>query len=275
MLIDEPVQLGRWRRFAEPAVVLWIAAATGAGWWGRVDLDLGRGTAQQHAADRVVALLVALPLVGAAGVIAVDVLAGVVRQVWLGRAVPWPLSRLLRRSRLHRWQTADTGVQAATDGDRRRRLAGRRARIALAEPRSPTWTGDRMTALESRVRNTYGLDLPSAWPRLWLVLPDAVRAELRHAAGLWHAAARWIAWAVLYAVLALTWWPLAILSALTLIAAVRAGRGATALITDLMEAAVDLHGPALAAQLGCADGAGPDLTPDTGTRINRVTRKAV
>jgi hypothetical protein len=153
------------------------------------------------------------------------------------------------------------------------RFAGRRARIALAEPQSPTWMGDRMMAVDSRVRNTYGLDLPSAWPRLWLLLPDGVRAELRHAAGDWHASVRWGAWAVLYALLALTWWPLAILAAVTLIAAVQAGRGATALLTDLMEATVDLHGPTLAAELGCADGAGPDLNHDTGKKVNRVTRK--
>jgi hypothetical protein len=39
--------------------------------------------------------------------------------------------------------------------------------------------GDRVAALETRVRNEYELDFPAAWPRLWLVIPEPSRAELR------------------------------------------------------------------------------------------------
>jgi hypothetical protein len=47
-----------------------------------------------------------------------------------------------------------------------------------AEDRSP---GDRIHAIEQVALDRYGLDLTFAWPRLWLVLPENVRAELNAA----------------------------------------------------------------------------------------------
>jgi hypothetical protein len=277
MLIDEPVEPRRWQRFAEPAVVLWISACSCAVWWGRLDLGVGPrpGMEPQSVAGDIGASLVALVLIGASGAVVAEILSRLVRQVWLGRVVPWPLSRCLRQLRRYRWCAAARGVTASEDSAIQQRHARRRVRIALSEPRSPTWIGDRVMALESRVREVYGLDLPSAWPRLWLVLPGPVRAELRSAARLWYGSARWAAWAVLYAVPALLWWPLAILAAVTLIAAVQTGRRATASLTDLMEAAVDLHGAALAAALGCVDGDGPALSPPISAKVNRLNRKGV
>ncbi|MEK8169407.1 hypothetical protein NKH77_05185 [Streptomyces sp. M19] len=61
-------------------------------------------------------------------------------------------------------------------------LTAARDRIALAEPRRPTWMGDRLLAVAVRVRDTYDLDLATAWPRLWLVVPPGAGANWsRHA----------------------------------------------------------------------------------------------
>ncbi|HZN76492.1 MAG TPA: hypothetical protein VFC00_33100, partial [Micromonosporaceae bacterium] len=176
MLTDEPLEPGQWRRFVEPAAVLWLVAGAGAIRWGRLDLCQNLRDA---AAGQVLENIAALALLTAAGVIVVDLLAWAVRQVWLGRAVPWPLSTLLLRRRRRRWHAAGHGIDPAADPEAVQRFARRRTRIALTEPQSPTWIGDRIMAASTRVRNAYGLDLPSAWPRLWLLLPDAGRAELR------------------------------------------------------------------------------------------------
>ncbi|MEV4630656.1 hypothetical protein AB0J90_30770 [Micromonospora sp. NPDC049523] len=186
-----------------------------------------------------------------------EVLTEPMRRLWLGGCLPGPMSRLLRRWRTRRWQAASPR---------------HRVRIALAEPRSPTWIGDRRLALESRIRHEYGLDLASVWPRLWLVLPESTRAELRRAEQTFHDATRWAAWSLVYAVTAVAWWPIAGLAVLTLVRAVRSGRAAAATVTDLGEAATDLYAAHLARRLGLRVD-GQTLEPDVGARINARCRK--
>jgi hypothetical protein len=50
---------------------------------------------------------------------------------------------------------------------------------ALARPVHPTWMADRLAAAGSRVYHQYGLDLEFTWPRLWLLLPELTRTEVR------------------------------------------------------------------------------------------------
>jgi hypothetical protein len=133
--------------------------------------------------------------------------------------------------------------------------------------------GDRAAALETRVRNEYGLDLPSAWPRLWLVLPESARTDLRRATRAYQDASRWGAWSVAYAATALAWWPVAGLAVVTLAAAVQSGRAATAAATDLAEAVFDLHAVHLATRLGFPAEGSP-LVPEVGRRINARNRKS-
>ncbi|MEV7373368.1 hypothetical protein AB0O51_21170 [Streptomyces sp. NPDC090301] len=54
-----------------------------------------------------------------------------------------------------------------------------RNQIALTRPARPTWMGDRLIAADARGHRTYRIDLVSAWPRLWLLLPDTAHAESR------------------------------------------------------------------------------------------------
>ena len=145
-------------------------------------------------------------------------------------------------------------------------------RICLIEPACPTWIGDRLRVCHVRVHKSYGLDLSATWPRLWLIVPDTVRAELGTARDAFNAAARLTAWAVLYLVLGGWWWPAAVIALATGVAAVTKGRLATANLADLIESTVDLYGTALAAQLGQQQ-SGP-LSPAVGAQLTTRMRKS-
>ena len=83
-------------------------------------------------------------------------------------------------NRVENWNDAHRRAKAAT-GRRADLLAAERNRIAIAKPTRPTSMGDRIAAADERVHNQYGVDLQSWWPRLWLILDDATRVELRAA----------------------------------------------------------------------------------------------
>ncbi|MEU4222556.1 hypothetical protein AB0F10_45365, partial [Actinoplanes sp. NPDC026623] len=149
-------------------------------------------------------------------------------------------------------------------------LAARRDRIALAPPGRPFWMGDRIAAAGTRVHDKYRLDLATAWPRLWLVLPDPVRTEF----GLSRAALTrdscLAGWALAYAVLGFWWWPALVIGCgCGVLAWVRA-RSSVGLLAELVESAVDVHGRALAESLGlpCAG----VLTRETGAEITAIAR---
>ncbi|GAA4640613.1 hypothetical protein GCM10023196_106840 [Actinoallomurus vinaceus] len=183
-----------------------------------------------------------------------------------GRHVPgrWLAGwRRYRSARLK--EIADTSADPVVV----RRAIERADRICVIEADCPTWIGDRLRACHVRISKAYGLDLPSAWPRLWLVFPDTVRAELGIARDAFSAAARLAAWAVLYLLLGIWWWPAVPVAVVTGAAAAVRGRLATGNLADLIEAAVDLHGADLAAALGDQ----PAVTPDAGGRLSTRMRK--
>ena len=122
-------------------------------------------------------------------------------------------------------------------------------RICLIEADRPTWIGDRLRACFVRVDRTYGLDLNAAWPRLWLIAPETVRAELGLARDAFSAAARLTAWAILYLALGVWWWPAIPIAVITGAAAIIKARLATGNLADLIEAAVDLYSGDLTSQL--------------------------
>jgi hypothetical protein len=143
-------------------------------------------------------------------------------------------------------------------------------RICLVEADRPTWIGDRLHACHVRIQRAYGLDLTAAWPRLWLVVPDAVRSELGEARDAFSAAARLTAWAILYLVLGAWWWPALLIALITGLTAIRKARPTAGNLADLIESAVDLHGGELAAQLGVS---GP-LTPAQGRQLTALMGKS-
>ncbi len=147
----------------------------------------------------------------------------------------------------------------------------RRNRIAQTEPSRPTWISNRLHDAEEHIARTYHLDIAAAWPRLWTVLPDNLRADLQAAYDGYIASARLVGWAYLYAVIGAWWWPSAVIATVALAAGWRRGRAGTAVLADLIETTVDLHGRTLAAQLGLSC-EGP-LDRDTGYQITQRLRR--
>jgi hypothetical protein len=147
----------------------------------------------------------------------------------------------------------------------------RRNRIATLPPSRPTWIGDRFHVTEQRITTRYHLDIGVAWPRLWALLPDNLRADLAAAYDAYTAASRLIGWALLYAALGAWWWPSLVIAAVTGLTGWTHGRTAAAVLADLIETTVDLHGRTLASQLGLACH-GP-LTADGGYEITAHLRK--
>jgi hypothetical protein len=129
-------------------------------------------------------VVVALLLLSAAAGMLARAGGAAVRGLWLGMW-SWPLRQLARsrtRTRSIRWaDAADDFAQAvlakAPDPAAVQDAARRRNAIALAPPTRPTWMGDRLAAVDARINQEYHLQL--VWPRLWLVLPDTARAEIR------------------------------------------------------------------------------------------------
>jgi hypothetical protein len=203
---------------------------------------------------------------------------GLVRRTWLGQWPAWIrwLTAPLVRRRARRWQSA---ADAYADAVRKeageetiQRLAARRNAIALAPPTRPSWTGDRIAAIDARVFETYELDLGTAWPRLWPLLPDNLRADLRSAGSSFDNAATLAGWALLYAGVGIAWWPGFAIGLACLLTAIHRARDAAAVFADLIEASVDLHGPDLGRALKLAEADQP-LTPDLGRRITTTLRK--
>lgn len=119
-----------------------------------------------------------------------------------------------------------------------RRLAaypGRSHRVA------PTRLGNVLRAAESGVRDKYGIDAARCWPALWLLLPEAVRAEVAEARKALDSAVLWWTWSVL-----LTVWVALDLRVLALVAtgsalSYRGVVGAAARYGELVDASYALH----------------------------------
>ncbi|MFF2186004.1 hypothetical protein [Streptomyces sp. NPDC058155] len=187
------------------------------------------------------------------------------RERWWQR---WYSERARRAVDADRAEASDPATATARRAQRALRLRAER------EPHRPTRIGDALHAVAVRLRARYALDLDLAWPRLWAVLPDPLRADLSGARAAYDTAARLAGWGVLYAGLAVLWWPAALIGAAVLVTAVARARGAAAVFASLVETAVDLHLTDLADQLG--------VRPDTdeltelgravGRRLGQPTR---
>jgi hypothetical protein len=230
-------------------------------------------------------LVVSAALLTASAVAALTASAAalLVRRTWATDVSPAPgwVGRLGARRR-RRWTRASQQVDRlvtllARDPadpavrEQLRRVINARDGLALAVPQHATWAGDRLAAVDTRVHRAYGLDLAVAWPRLWLVLPETARSELAAAQQRCGAAALLAGWALLYAPIALWWWPAALIAAGLAIVARARIRQAVDIYAELAESAFDLHGRDLLRQLG-QDGSGP-VTPAEGTAASSRMRK--
>lgn len=243
-----------------------------------------------HSTGVTVLVLIAVVAGSAAVGLLAQATGWAIERAWLS---DWtvPPGRWLTTWRRNRWNTARARYKIAIEDKYRARLRnGTRAReateiplpdtghlndarnrIALAEPCRPTWIGDRIAAVQRRVRETYDLDLAFAWPRLWLILPDVARTELRAAADRVTAAARLVAWGFLYLAVGLYWWPAVLIGVTAIGVGWLRARANMDVFAHLVEAGVDVHGRDLARALGIDI---PNrLTRDAGLEITRTVRK--
>ncbi|GLY47272.1 hypothetical protein [Lentzea sp. NBRC 102530] len=223
-------------------------------------------------------LLLAVVLTVSAGLgVAAGALGAAVERLWLARRPRW-----LARRRQRRWDAAQDAFNRAlleaaraenspAAAERAQDLNARRNRISIARPVHAFWLGDRITAVDTRLWETYRLDLASVWPRLWLILPEDVRAEITAARARLTAASRLAGWAAGYLAAGVVWWPAAVIAVGTALTARRRARVAAVAFADLTESAVDLHARALAESLGITcEG---KLTEDVGAEITTMLRK--
>jgi hypothetical protein len=242
------------------AGLLWLAVA-GGGHAAVVRRVLATATERELVVSAAGLLLTAI-MIG----LAAQAVGLAVAELWLGRL--GRLSRPLAARRLRRWRAADQAAVAAEEADDGAAFLAattRRNRICLAEPRRATWMGDRVAALESRVLDGYGLDLASAWPRLWLLLSDSDRDEHRRARDAWQQAGTLSAWGVLCLPLA-GWWPAGVVAVAAIAVGWRWGRVAVSALATLAEAQVDVRGADLIA-------AGGPIAPPDGRLVTARFRK--
>ncbi|QWF84914.1 hypothetical protein [Amycolatopsis sp. CA-230715] len=212
-------------------------------------LDQFTGTGQQG--SRMLLLVLALLVASAGAGLAARALGRPVERALSGR---WPrplapLSTALTDRRNRRWHALDAAAE-----DPRKRL--RRNAISLAEPRFPTWLGDRLAAAMDRVWKEYGLD-GSSWSRFWLLLPESTRGQLAEARQRLDDATALGGWAVLYVALGAVWWPSAVLGCCLGLIAWRRARVTGEVYADLVEAAYDVHLPDLLDRLADDGGLRP------------------
>jgi hypothetical protein len=272
----------RWVALLAVPGLLYVVAVTAA-------VVLGRGHALDYPAlSRQVTGWAAGPSLRSAGgtalfitgALAGSVLAGlaaaavgrVAEMLWVLRGERRPARWLAEWRRTRAQRLKGIADDPAASREQVRKAMEKADRICVIAPDRPTWIGDRLRACQVRARQAYGLDLNAAWPRLWLIMPDIARAEIGTAYDAYRGAARLTGWAVLYVILGLGWWPAIMIAVAAEIAAVIKARAAAGTLADLIEAAVDLYGRDLAAQLG-ETGSGR-VTPATGLRLTALMRKS-
>jgi len=220
-----------------------------------------------HAPGTIVLTAVGTLLASAGTGLLAGVFGSVVEHLW---ALPGelPPASWLRRLRRRRWDAATRALETAVlhaaqpliygaDPDQAaavvRARQRRRSRLGPARPTHPTRIGDRFARTAARVARVNGLnDYGLVWPRLWTVLPEELRLDLAAARDSYTATTRLAAWGLLYAVLAVVWWPAALVGPTIFCAAVIRARVASAVVSDLIETAADLHITDLADRLGVA-----------------------
>jgi hypothetical protein len=132
----------------------------------------------------------------------------------------------------------------------------------------PTALGNILRSGELRPERRYGLDPVVAWPRLWLLLPDTTRTEIAGSRGQLDAAGRGVLWVLFTAVWSVfVWWiaPVAVLVAIILYRS--AVLPSAQVYADLVEAAFDLHRPALYQALRLQPPTRPADEPNAGRQL--------
>lgn len=240
----------------------------------------GQGPVKQGMAVIVVLVLAAL------AALLVQSLSGALQRLWLGvwprPESRWAAQRVVRRRTAWRGHVATRqtlqdahDLDPAPDQGARIAAAARAANgIALSEPARATWMGDRVHAVAAVAHSRYGLDLEFGWSRLWLVMPEGSRTEIRAANDAFASAVVVSTWGALYVLVGLVWWPAAVAGVGVYVTGWVRGRSAVADLGALSEAALDVHGRALARALGVDSGGGQGpLSVTEGRAVSSLVRK--
>jgi hypothetical protein len=255
---------------------------------------LDQWTATAHAKSATgltIILLVAFLLSAAACGLAAQALGALTERLWLAADwATWPpplrqAAAALTRRRHAGWTQAVNAYQQAKEEAAAAlasaRLSGQPAppaglatahhrimRISAEPPARPTWMGDRLNALATRLDRDLDLDLATVWPYLWLTAPETTRSEITAARETLDRAATLAGWGLLYIVVGALWWPGLPAAAIIIATAGHRARTATDTYALLIEATVRLYATALANDLGLQ----PDrtLTRETGRALTSL-----
>ena len=283
----------RWLSLLVLPGLLYLGALAAAYTLGhRHPFDVGRITRQLDAwitlssvTSGLVLILVATLLAAAGAGVTAQALGSLTERVWLAdrwQSWPPPLRRLAEsriKSRKQRWTTTtriykrqldaksaqlahrrtETVDDAEVDLDKTRRAV---TRIAQEKPARPSWIGDRIHAVITRLDRDYHLDLATVWPNLWLAMPETTRTEITAAREALARAATLAGWGLLYLVVGTLWWPGLLIAVAIAGTAWRRARATTDVYALLVEATARLHTADLARSLGI-DHTGP-LNQQTG-----------
>ncbi len=132
----------------------------------------------------------------------------------------------------------------------------------------PTRLGNILRAAERRPYYRYGLDAIICWPRLWLLIPEAVKKDIQTAQAELNNAVRLFLWSSLGLVWSIwSWWiiPIALLSMLL---AYNWALDAATVYAELLESIFDLHRQLLYQALGWKKTEDPTEERRVGKQLN-------
>lgn len=245
--------------FYAGGLVAWTSAHGGTDDWGRIE----RWMSSRSTVVQVALLVGALLVITVSGVIAQRVALPVLRLLegywprWLD-----PVRRRLVDRQSRRFERADARFQAlapkieagtASSAEKREYTAADRSlRRFPSDPDPtdpnrlmPTRLGNILRAAESRPVDKYGLDAVRCWPRLWLVLPEAVKEEVNAARAVLDSAATVWLFGLLFIVWSVWAWWAALVGVAACVGAYVWMLGSAEMFGVLVESAFDLHRSAL------------------------------
>jgi hypothetical protein len=279
----------RWAAISVPALIFWLGGL--AAWTyhrgGLHTLGTRNWLDGQTTIVQVAVILTALLGVAASGILVERAATPALRLLegyWPSWASPlrrWLSNLLAGRAAAEApaWQRAQARVQEANptaeDLAAYARLEGRRRRRpATAAYFMPTPIGNILRAAERRPVDKYGLDTVAVWPHLWLLLPEATRAELRAARAAVDTAVVTAIWGILFcAFTPFTWLAVPIGLAVTAIAVTRVTPARAQTFGELIEAAYDLHRTAIYQQLRWPLPANPQQEHQSGAQLTTYLRR--
>jgi hypothetical protein len=251
----------------------------------------------QSTTGLAIVLLIVFLLASAACGLAAQAVGALIERGWLATGwTEWPAplrqaAGALTRRRMRRWESARADYQQAREKAAAARARGRLAaeqaqapasgtgldtayrkvsRIAVEPPERPTWMGDRLTAVATRLDRDLDLDLVTVWPYLWLTAPDTTRTEITAAHETLGRATTLAGWGLLYIVVGALWWPCLPIAIIVIVTARQRARTAVDSYALLVDATVRLRTTSLAQDLGL-EHSGP-LTRETGWALTSLLR---